>query len=58
LKSMQDIASQYERILKRLKALANPESVAGMVRYGINPQLSSCLYGLTDRDYVTNRGSR
>jgi 3-methyladenine DNA glycosylase AlkD len=38
LKSMQDIASQYERILKRLKALANPESVAGMARYGINPE--------------------
>ncbi len=29
---------QYEEILKRLKSLSNPENVAGMARYGINPE--------------------
>ncbi len=28
---------QYEEILKQLKSLSNPENVAGMVRFGINP---------------------
>jgi len=28
----------YEAILKRLKALSNPEAVEGMARYGINPE--------------------
>lgn len=28
---------QYDEILKRLKSLSNPEAVAGMARYGINP---------------------
>ena len=28
---------QYEDILDRLKSLSNPEAVAGMVRFGINP---------------------
>lgn len=29
---------QYEDIIKRLKALSNPEAVAGMARFGINPE--------------------
>jgi len=29
--------NQPDEILKRLKSLANPEAVAGMVRFGINP---------------------
>ena len=29
---------ECEEILERLKSLANPEAVAGMARYGINPQ--------------------
>jgi hypothetical protein len=29
--------NQPNEILKRLKSLANPEAVAGMVRFGINP---------------------
>jgi hypothetical protein len=29
---------EYEEILKRLKSLANPEAVAGMARFGINPK--------------------
>lgn len=29
---------QYEEILKRLRSLSNPETVAGMARYGINPE--------------------
>jgi 3-methyladenine DNA glycosylase AlkD len=29
---------QYDEILKRLKSLSNPENVAGMARYGINPE--------------------
>lgn len=29
---------QYENILKRLKALSNPEAVEGMARFGINPE--------------------
>lgn len=29
---------QYEEILDKLKARSNPENVAGMVRYGINPE--------------------
>ena len=29
---------QYDEILARLKSLANPEAVAGMARYGINPE--------------------
>jgi 3-methyladenine DNA glycosylase AlkD len=29
--------NQPDEILKRLKFLANPEAVAGMVRFGINP---------------------
>lgn len=29
---------QYEEILKRLKSLSNPEAVAGMARFGINPE--------------------
>ncbi len=28
---------QYEEILEQLKSLTNPEAVAGMARYGINP---------------------
>ncbi|VVB93852.1 DNA alkylation repair enzyme [uncultured archaeon] len=28
---------QYEEILEQLKSLSNPEAVAGMARYGINP---------------------
>jgi 3-methyladenine DNA glycosylase AlkD len=29
---------QYEEILKQIKALYNPEAVAGMARFGINPE--------------------
>jgi len=29
---------QYNEIMKKLKALANPEAVAGMARFGINPK--------------------
>jgi 3-methyladenine DNA glycosylase AlkD len=29
---------QYDEILKRLKSLSNPRNVAGMARYGINPE--------------------
>jgi len=29
---------QYNEIMKKLKALANPEAVAGMTRFGINPK--------------------
>jgi len=29
---------QYENILKKLKALSNPEAVEGMARFGINPE--------------------
>jgi 3-methyladenine DNA glycosylase AlkD len=35
---------QYEEILTELKSLANPESVKGMARYGINPQFA---YGVS-----------
>jgi len=39
---------QYEEILKRLNSLANPENVAGMTRFGINPKgtLGISLYTL------------
>jgi len=39
---------QYEEILKRLKSLSNPEAVAGMARFGINPKntLGVSLYTL------------
>ncbi len=39
---------QYEEILKRLDSLANPENVAGMARFGINPKgtLGISLYTL------------
>lgn len=29
---------QYKEILKKLKDMANPEAVAGMARFGINPE--------------------
>src|SRR3989338_9922980 len=29
---------QYKKILKQLKDMANPEAVAGMARFGINPE--------------------
>lgn len=29
---------KYENILRKLKSMANPEAVAGMARYGINPK--------------------
>ncbi|MFH1560556.1 MAG: DNA alkylation repair protein [Chloroflexota bacterium] len=29
---------QYEEIVERLKSLSNPEAVAGMARFGINPE--------------------
>jgi 3-methyladenine DNA glycosylase AlkD len=29
---------QYDQIIQRLKSLYNPENVAGMARYGINPE--------------------
>jgi 3-methyladenine DNA glycosylase AlkD len=29
---------QYEEILAKLKSMSNPENVAGMARYGINPK--------------------
>jgi 3-methyladenine DNA glycosylase AlkD len=29
---------QYDKILDKLKSLSNPENVAGMARYGINPE--------------------
>jgi len=29
---------KYEEILKKLKSLANPKNVAGMARFGINPE--------------------
>ena len=29
---------KYENILKKLKALSNPQAVEGMARYGINPE--------------------
>lgn len=29
---------QYREVLKRLKSLSNPEAVAGMARFGINPK--------------------
>ncbi|KAB2944756.1 MAG: DNA alkylation repair protein [Candidatus Methanoperedens sp.] len=32
---------QYEEILNRLKSLSNPEAVAGMARFGINP-INTC----------------
>jgi 3-methyladenine DNA glycosylase AlkD len=34
----------YTTIIKKLKSLANPESVAGMARYGINPKKN---YGIS-----------
>jgi len=35
---MVKIFMRYEEILKRLKSLSNPEAVAGMARFGINPK--------------------
>jgi len=29
---------EHDEILKRLKSSANPEAVAGMARFGINPK--------------------
>ena len=29
---------QYEKVLAKLKALSNPDAVAGMTRFGINPE--------------------
>ncbi|GAG05531.1 unnamed protein product, partial [marine sediment metagenome] len=29
---------QYENILKKLKALSNPQAVEGMARFGISPE--------------------
>lgn len=29
---------RYEEVLKRLKSMSNPEAVAGMARFGINPK--------------------
>jgi 3-methyladenine DNA glycosylase AlkD len=34
----QESSMQYEEILDKLKARSNPENVAGMARYGINPE--------------------
>ncbi|MBI4962401.1 MAG: DNA alkylation repair protein [Desulfomonile tiedjei] len=36
-KTPQDTDSQYQEIIQRLKALANPDAVKGMARFGINP---------------------
>lgn len=36
--SWSTIEMQYEDVLDQLKAQANPEAVAGMARYGINPE--------------------
>jgi len=39
---------QYNEILRRLESLSNPENVAGMARYGINPKntLGVSIYAL------------
>ena len=42
-----DVSPQYTNIVERLKALANPESVAGMARYGINARSA---YGVSIPD--------
>ncbi len=35
---MRDRLPDYEEILKQLESLSNPEAVAGMARFGINPK--------------------
>ncbi len=44
MKSRTNSPGLLERILDELKSLENPEAVAGMARYGINP---SHAYGVS-----------